>query len=320
MNNYFTGKRGRGFLVLLLAGTCLTSAAYAAEDYICEAKQSANNELAVLTDSCPIGQGLWGREPRQQSGFFWIQCGIFPQPLSPDKAKAIYKHITTNVWLKHEGKGFRCLIGPYGRFEQASSELKQVRSLPAYSESFVRWVTTDQQAETTKTKPGAKAKTPERAAPSAKTSSMMTRQTAKPEPMQPLSPATQVSAPVMPAPAEPVNKDAAMDGITVRRQARVADQLFVVPFLDKGDEQFYMEHGIAWNRLDYIKADNVCRSMDMSLVDEQQWKSLLSSGVMARTKWPLHLPYWGKGKRGLFTSGKVTHLTGTSLLNIVCVK
>ena len=81
-----------------------------------------------------------------------------------------------------------------------------------------------------------------------------------------------------------------------------------------------MEYGIAWNRLNYTKAEQVCRSQGMSLVDEQQWKTLLSSKVMHKHEWPLHLPYWGKDKRGLFTSGKVTHLTGTSLLNVVCVQ
>lgn len=317
MNNYFTGKRVRGLLVLLFAGTCLASAAYAAEDYICEAKQNTDNELAVLTDSCPIGQGLWGREPSQQSGFFWIQCGIFPQPLSVEQAKAIYQQITTNVWLKREGNAFRCLIGPYGLFEQASSELKQVRSLPAYSESFVRWVTTDKQA---KTKPGDKAEAPERAAQPGRASSMIPGQEAKPEPMPALTPPAKQQSAAAVTPATPAEKPSSPAGITMRRQARVAEQLFVVPFLDQGNEQFYMEHGIAWNRLDYAKAEKVCVSMEMSLVDEQQWKSLLSSGVMGREKWPLHLPYWGRGKRGLFTSGKVTHLTGTSLLNVVCVK
>ncbi|PWI32947.1 SPOR domain-containing protein [Vibrio albus] len=314
MNNYFTGKRVRGLLSILFVGFCLSSVVYAADDYVCEAKQNAKNELAVLTESCPIGQGLWGREPKQDKGFFWIQCGIFPQPLSLEQAKLIYGKISTNVWIKQDGKGFRCLIGPYSHFDKANSELKGVRGLPAYKESFVRWVTEDGQTRKSDTKPEAKQPIPAKPAKPVRT---MKEKPAKP--VRKLSPAVAPEAPAQPA-SLPEEKTPAFDGITLRRQTRVAEQQFVVPFLMQGNEQFYMEYGIAWNRLDYTKAESVCSSMGMSMVDEQQWKSLLSSNVMTREKWPLHLPYWGMGKRGLFTSGKVTHLTGTSLLNVVCVK
>ncbi|WP_325205784.1 SPOR domain-containing protein [Vibrio sp. 03_296] len=44
-------------------------------------------------------------------------------------AKPLYKQITTDVWMKPENKAYRCLIGPYQSFAQASKDLKQVKKL-----------------------------------------------------------------------------------------------------------------------------------------------------------------------------------------------
>lgn len=320
MNNYFAGKPTSIAFSLLFASVSLTTTAYAAEDYICEAKQHSRNELAVLAESCPIGKGLWGRKPAQDRGFFWIQCGIFPQPLSLAKAKSIYEKISTDVWLQPEGNGFRCLIGPYDSYKKANAESKQLRALPAYKESFVRSVVKN--GQTGKVAP-AKKPTPnplsKQAVTAKKTPKPAPTVEKKTKPVRKPSPAPKVVEPVAKTAAKTKSKPATA-GVTFRRKAEISGKLFVVPFLEKSNEQFYMEYGIAWNRLDYAKAQQVCTSQGMSLVDEQQWKTLLSSNVMNRYEWPLHLPYWGKDKRGLFTSGKVTQLTGTSLLNVVCVK
>ena len=147
MNNNFAGKLTTIAFCTLFAGTSLAVAADAEEDYICEAKQNSRNELALLAESCPVGKGLWGRKPQQDSGFFWIQCGIFPEPLSLTKAKRIYEMISTDVWLHPEGKGYRCLAGPYDSYDKARSESQKIRTLPAYKEAFVRWVVKDAQPE-----------------------------------------------------------------------------------------------------------------------------------------------------------------------------
>ena len=52
----------------------------------------------------------------------------------------------------------------------------------------------------------------------------------------------------------------------------------------------------------------------------EEFKTLRASGVTEKNKWPLQLPYWGKGKKGLFTDREPNQLTGTSLLNVMCVK
>ncbi len=85
-----------------------------ASKYVCEAKQNSNSELPLLSAECPIGNGLWGsNRPVKDDGFFWIQCGLMSKPMSLSIAKSLYGKISTDVWMKPEDKGFRCLVGPY---------------------------------------------------------------------------------------------------------------------------------------------------------------------------------------------------------------
>ena len=81
-----------------------------------------------------------------------------------------------------------------------------------------------------------------------------------------------------------------------------------------------MEQGKPWSRLDFDSAELVCNQVNMKLMTEKQWQSILSSKVMEKQNWPMHLPYWGADKKGLFTNGNVNQLKGSSLLNVMCVK
>ncbi|WP_375752095.1 SPOR domain-containing protein [Vibrio sp. HN007] len=304
MKNFLTSKSLAAVALFLTSQLFMSGTALAEDEYVCEAKQNSTDELPTLSKACPVGKGLWGRKPSPNDDLFWIQCGIFPEALTLDDAKPIYQRISTDVWLKPEGNGFRCLIGPYDNFNQASTEAASVRKLPAYKEAFIRTVNT-------KAKPEPK-KAP-KPAPKAKPKPVPVKVTSKPEPKK---------ADVITQTKQPAKKTSAAVGnesIVVRREGKVGSKKFVIPFLMEGNEQFYMEHGIAWNRLSYTRASQVCSKIGMNLVDEVSWQQLIDSKVMRKKGWPIHLPYWGEGKRGLFTSGKVTQLTGTSLLNVVCV-
>lgn len=43
-------------------------------------------------------------------------------------SKNLYEHISTDIWVKPEPKGARCLIGPYSDFALASKELKRSKT------------------------------------------------------------------------------------------------------------------------------------------------------------------------------------------------
>lgn len=290
------GVIGTKNLLLISMGIMLflPSLARATEDdYICEAKQNSKNDIPQLSDSCPIGNGLWGSEPSSERGLFWIQCGMFSNPLTMKDAQAISQHITQDVWLKAESKGYRCLVGPYEVYSAAKADLDKLTSTSQYKEAFIREASRSNSSQ----------------------------------PAQSTKPKEKPSAPVKPEVVPPTlsTKEAAKankpsDTVVARRDAKIGDKYYAIPFLMDGYEQFYMEYGIAWNRLSYERATQVCTSQQMRLPTSEEWQLLIDSQVMSQKQWPMHLPYWGDSKQGLFTSGKVTQLTGTSLLNVVCVK
>lgn len=130
-----------GLSLGLLAACAQFASPVLADDFLCQASQASNKELPVLEQSCPIGKGLWGKKmPQGGNDFFWIQCGLLPKPMSLAKAKPIYGKITTDVWMKPEQKGYRCLIGPYTEFAKASQDLQRVKTLSTYKEAFIRVV------------------------------------------------------------------------------------------------------------------------------------------------------------------------------------
>lgn len=293
----------------------------AAQEYVCEARQAAKDQLPVLSTQCPIGRGLWGKSrPKSREDLFWIQCGIFPQPLTLAEVKPIYDRISVDVWLRPEGKEFRCLIGPYDDYSAARAEQDQIRRLPEYQEAFIRAVDIRAKAPAKAAQPVTMPKKAAKSAVSSKPRPVPKSKAAK-APLAATS--TSVQPPVVKNSAvqvPAVKKAELSDSLVMRRKVVVQAKQFVVPFLMQGKEQFYMEYNIAWNRLSYARAREVCQAMDMRLLNEQDWQELIASQVMVDEQWPLHLPYWGEDKRGLFTSGKVTQLTGTSLLNVICVK
>lgn len=283
---------------LMTAALCvsvfLPSLVSAAEEYICEATQSSEAALPVLSESCPIGKGIWGKSGVKEKGLFWIQCGIFGKPMTIKGAQKIYQRVSTDVWMKDEKRGYRCLIGPYDAYSVAKKDLASLKRIPMYKEAFIRDTAGKTNKVASKSKPAKKIESPSKPVPA------------------PKKPKKEVVIP------EKTKKGS--ETVVARRDVKIGDKYYAIPFLMEGYDQFYMEYGIAWNRLNYDRAIEICKTQKMRLPTQEEWQLLIDSQVMSKKQWPLHLPYWGDGKHGLFTSGKVTQLTGTSLLNVVCVK
>lgn len=296
-------------LVAALALPAISAPALA-EEFLCDATQASKNELPLLDKSCPIGQGMWGKtQPKGQESTFWIQCGVFSKPLTVPKAKKLYQHISTDVWAKPEAKAYRCLIGPYQSFAEAKTDLAKVKTEPGYNQAFIREVV---MGAPTKSVP-AKAKPQPKPKLEPKTVAKANQQSttvipapvrAKPEPIKPLA-------------EQPKQRQSEL---SIRLATTVSGVEYKVPYSMFSDDQFYMEHELPWNRLSYEGAYKTCYRLGMRLATAEEWKALLDSKVMEQQKWPMHLPYWGAERAGLFTSGKVNQLKGSSLLNVMCVK
>ncbi|WP_073580731.1 SPOR domain-containing protein [Vibrio quintilis] len=282
-----------------------TQMALAQDEFLCDATQESTQKLPLLDKSCPIGQGLWGKsQPKGRDSIFWIQCGIYAHPMPLGQAKVLYKRISSDVWMKPEAKGYRCLVGPYESIVDARQDLKKVRTIPSYKQSFIREVVKKGSKSGTPAKPKAKPKP--KAAP------------VKKPPVK--RPPARPTAPVVASQPVASSYKTSSGQPEVRKRTRIAKVNYAVPFVGtKKDAQFYMEYNKPWNRLSYDDALGTCQKIGMKLASEQQWQRLRMSKVMEKDKWPVYLPYWGRDKKGLFASGKVTQLKGTSLLNVLCV-
>ncbi|MEZ9678346.1 SPOR domain-containing protein [Vibrio splendidus] len=305
----------RNYRMGLIAASLLVSSQVSAESVLCDATQASTNQLPQLEQSCPIGKGVWGsKAPKRHSDneLFWVQCGLLNKPLSLNRAKPLYEKISTNVWMKSEGGDYRCLIGPYSTFSDARKDLAQVRKVPGYGEAFIRMVD--------------KSKTSSQpiVAKPAESKAVTPKAPVKPKPAPKPVAAKQAAAVTSAAaiqtlPSGNANSDNDLE-IEIRVTANVAGSQYAIPYLLDHQQQFYMEQGKPWSRLDYDSAELVCNQVNMKLMTEKQWQSILSSKVMEKQNWPMHLPYWGADKKGLFTNGNVNQLKGSSLLNVMCVK
>ncbi|MEZ8281498.1 SPOR domain-containing protein [Vibrio splendidus] len=305
----------RNYRMGLIAASLLVSSQVSAESVLCDATQASTNQLPQLEQSCPIGKGVWGsKAPKRHSDneLFWVQCGLLNKPLSLNRAKPLYEKISTNVWMKPEGGDYRCLIGPYSTFSDARKDLAQVRKVPGYGEAFIRMVD--------------KSKTSSQpiVAKPAESKAVTPKAPVKPKPAPKPVAAKQAAAvrnaaAIQTLPSGNANSDNDLE-IEIRVTANVAGSQYAIPYLLDHQQQFYMEQGKPWSRLDYDSAELVCNQVNMKLMTEKQWQSILSSKVMEKQNWPMHLPYWGADKKGLFTNGNVNQLKGSSLLNVMCVK
>ncbi|MEG3692211.1 SPOR domain-containing protein [Vibrio coralliirubri] len=307
----------RNYRMGLIAASLLVSSQVNAESVLCDATQASTNQLPQLEQSCPIGKGVWGsKAPKRHSDneLFWVQCGLLNKPLSLNRAKPLYEKISTNVWMKPEGGDYRCLIGPYSTFSDARKDLAQVRKVSGYGEAFIRMV---DKSKTSSQPIVAKPAEPKAVTPKAP-AKVESKPTPKPVAAKQAAAVTSAAA-IQTLPSGNASSDNDLE-IEIRVKADVAGSQYAIPYLLDHQQQFYMEQGKPWSRLDYDSAELVCNQVNMKLMSEKQWQSILNSKVMEKQNWPMHLPYWGADKKGLFTNGNVNQLKGSSLLNVMCVK
>jgi len=333
-SNLFQASLALGLLLVCAQ----LSSPVAAEEFLCQAIQASEKELPMLEKTCPIGHGVWGKKVPQGGNYlYWIQCGLLPKPMSLAKAKPLYSKITTDVWMKPESKGYRCLIGPYKVLSDARDDLRGVKTLSNYKEAFIRVIGKGTKQPVTPSTPN----TPKSTVSSkSAVSSVKPTPTVTPKPTP--VPTVRADTDAFKALAEkpetnakntrdnyspkPIAKTKSKpvvtgnDDIEVRLRTSLQGKTFVVPYLLEHHNQFYMEYGKPWNRLNYEDSKKLCQQLGMNLASPTEFKALRGSGVMEKNQWPLQLPYWGKDKKGLFSDRESNQLTGTSLLNVICVK
>ncbi|HAS26707.1 MAG TPA: SPOR domain-containing protein, partial [Vibrio sp.] len=258
----------RNYRMGLIAASLLVSSQVSAESVLCDATQASTNQLPQLEQSCPIGKGVWGsKAPKRHSDneLFWVQCGLLNKPLSLNRAKPLYEKISTNVWMKPEGGDYRCLIGPYSTFSDARKDLAQVRKVPGYGEAFIRMVDKSKTSSQPIVAKPAESKAVKPKAP------VKPKPAPKPVAAKQAAAVTSAAA-IQTLPSGNANSDNDLE-IEIRVTANVAGSQYAIPYLLDHQQQFYMEQGKPWSRLDFDSAELVCNQVNMKLMTEKQWQS-----------------------------------------------
>lgn len=131
---------GVGHGVVTLALLFAASIAMAAENPIhCET--SEQNGWLMVDESCPIGEGLWGREPKSTKGQFWVQCGLLNRVPTSSFANTLRQGVSEGaIVLRQEGSNYRCLVGPYASYSEALTSRNALRKQPTLNTAFIRSV------------------------------------------------------------------------------------------------------------------------------------------------------------------------------------
>ncbi|MGR5177441.1 SPOR domain-containing protein [Vibrio parahaemolyticus] len=107
--------------------------------YVCDSAYKSSHAVPILESECPIGDGLWGnQQPKSPAESYWIQCGFVKSGSLRSIPNRLQQLTNKSVWLKPEMEGDRCLIGPYEEFSAAQQDLAKIKSIPSYSDAFIR--------------------------------------------------------------------------------------------------------------------------------------------------------------------------------------
>lgn len=253
----------------------------------------------VLAASCPIGHGLWGsKQPQKLDSQYWIQCGMLKNKPSSYVFEQINKKVSAKAWVKKEPAGYRCLIGPYQRYQNAKTDQITLRSDSSFRGAIIREVLMNDK----------------NIAIVADTGAVKKITAVKVAPKVP-----KVEKKVFTADLN-IQQILTAEDVEIRRSAKVENKNYAIPFLLDNNDSFYMENEIAWSRATFDASSLACDHLSMRLVTADEWQTLRKSGVMEQEKWPQHLPYWGEKKQAMFSNGTTRKLNDSSLLNVVCVK
>ncbi|KXF82662.1 hypothetical protein [Enterovibrio coralii] len=291
----------------------------------------------VVSDgSCPIGDGLWGRDPVSDKGQFWVQCGMLKSLPKNWFATDLHRAVLQDqIVLLEEGSEYRCLAGPYDRYSIAQKVRDAMRKQASLKTAFVREVAPSEAMESTE--PVAVAAValaapvvvaepvvaPVEVVPEVLDTAVMdtkvmeVAETVEPEVLAVADIPTPEPEPV-PEVKEEKPKAVVKRVPRNKRSRSYVDVAGLQSPKPRGDEQRYTDGGIAWWRATYDEARRACEKDGMSLVSLNTLKTL-SRQAETRDAFPKRLPYWVKENRAFDVVMMVPMpLRGSSLIHVMC--
>nr|WP_157828357.1 SPOR domain-containing protein [Enterovibrio nigricans] len=266
----------------------------------------------VVSDGiCPIGDGLWGREPASSKGQFWVQCGLLKGVPKDWFATELHQSVLQDqIVLLKEEEEYRCLAGPYGRYSIALKVRNAMREQPALKMAFIRELETPFSLASI--------------VPIV-TEPMMAVKAEKEIVAEVVETVAHVSIPVIKTAPEPVVLIKEPEPVnTVKKvpRAKRSRTYFEVAGLQspkpRYQDQRYTDGGKSWWRATYEEASVACENDGMSLVSMETLRSL-ARDTETRRDFPKRLPYWVKEQKAYDIVMMVPMpLRESSLIHVLC--
>ncbi|MGF1681214.1 SPOR domain-containing protein [Photobacterium minamisatsumaniensis] len=259
-----------------------------------------------LNEQCDIGTGLWGRDPQQHQGSFWLQCN-YSQAIPAKKfSSSITGTFPASSYLINDGNKYRCLIGPFNNHTQAESAKVKLANIDVKS-TFIRQTQRPivVEASAKQLAPILQAAAEEEQSPTTKT--------------VPVSKQTLIE--------ERVVLDSAIYSFTFNnikyyQPKNIQSDKTLPPAFVKENEQY-------WSRTNIQSAGQWCERFGLRLPTYDELKHLQTYGqrFLLRNHWPITNSYWsdtinpytGEIKTLNLRNGKYDEYRPLALLYTACV-
>ncbi|PSW21549.1 SPOR domain-containing protein [Photobacterium sanctipauli] len=227
-----------------------------------------------LNSQCDTGTGLWGRDPQPHQSHFWLQCN-YSQAIPARKfSNIVTQAFPSASYLIHDGKSYRCLIGPFDSVEQAK-DAKVKLAAAKIEKTFIR-----------------QTKQPIAISSAGKT-------------LQPILAAVEneqaQTKPSQRANAEPP-KETLIENRTVLDSAIYSFTFDNIKYYQPKNIQsskdmppaFVKEHNQYWSRVSIQNAGQWCQRFGLRLPTYDELKHLQTYGqrFLLRNHWPVSNSYW----------------------------
>ncbi|MCW8327706.1 DUF823 domain-containing adhesin [Photobacterium sp. SDRW27] len=261
-------KQLLSFWLLLPLASLLSQTSHAEEQgsTTCQVEKTVSG-WKLLNSQCDIGNGLWGRKPKNIPSSFWLQCNYGKALPNKELTAQLSRFYHEESYLVPDNGKLRCLIGPFQNYNQAKTAKNQLNS-QKLKNTFIRQ-TTSVVSINNRTSGYAR---------------------------------TDTSSTSAQSPAATQQKKKLVDNRVIMNSIIYSFTFNNLSYhlpknINSTKEMppaFTQENNQYWSKVNFLPAENWCKKYGLRLPTAAELKELQTYGqyLLLRHKWPIKSSYW----------------------------